>query len=100
MAVFIGLVIVIWVIINFVLFSLELLLPVAVVVVDAFCVVFLLAAMAGTAASGILSFSCRLYTTVDFNTSWSWGGNTQRRSTYWTPCLIAKIAFGSQLLSM
>jgi hypothetical protein len=78
MSVFISLVVVIWMIINFVLFFLGVLLPIAVVVVDAFCVFFLLISMAGIAATGVLAIDCKSS----------------------TPCEVAKGEFSLLLLSM
>ena len=100
MGVFIGLFVVIWMILNYVLFFIGLLLPVAVVVVDAFCVVFLLITMAGTAASGILSTSCRPYYSTYTQYSWLSKRDLQKRATYHTSCLLAKAGFGMLFLSM
>jgi hypothetical protein len=54
MGVFIGLIVMLWSAISIVLFFLALLLPLAVVIVDAFCTLFLLITMAGTGASDAL----------------------------------------------
>ncbi|KAF8242635.1 hypothetical protein K440DRAFT_664615 [Wilcoxina mikolae CBS 423.85] len=92
LALFISLVMLIWGVINFVLFFMGLLLPVAVVVVDAFIVFFLLISMAGTAASGYVGSNCRFYI-IDYD-------YTYESNTYWTPCLVAKASFAVELLGM
>ncbi|KAF8247017.1 hypothetical protein K440DRAFT_683044 [Wilcoxina mikolae CBS 423.85] len=86
MSVFISLVVVLWTIINFVLYFLGLLLPIAVVVIDAFCVFFLFISMIGATLPGFLASSCT--TVIDSYTVKS------------TPCMVAKASFSLLLLSM
>jgi hypothetical protein len=83
----------IWIVINFVLFFIGLLLPVAVVAVDAFIVFFLLLAMSGTGASGYVGSSCKIYV-------FDYLDYTYETDTYWTPCLIIKGMFSMELLAM
>ena len=96
MGLFIALVILIWMVMNFVLFFNGILLPLAVVIVDAFCVVFLLISMAGSADSGWLAtFDCSYYTSSSY-------------SSYSSPyyyssvslCSTIKGAFAIELLGM
>ncbi|KAF8540946.1 hypothetical protein BDD12DRAFT_547133 [Trichophaea hybrida] len=93
LALIISLVMLIWGVINFVLFFKGLLLPVAVVVIDAFIVFFLLISMSGTAASGYVGSNCRLYYINDLYYA-------EESNTYWTPCLVAKASFVMELLGM
>jgi hypothetical protein len=84
---------IIWCIINFVIFSFGLLLPIAVVVVDAFITTFMLISMAGTAASGIVGSNCNVY---DFNyTSYSYYSYGVSSG-----CVVAKGSFVMELLGM
>ncbi|KAI5856387.1 hypothetical protein BZA05DRAFT_388323 [Tricharina praecox] len=61
MGLFIALIILIWMAVNFILFFMGMLLPLAVVIVDAFCTLFLLISMAGTADSGWLALDCSYF---------------------------------------
>ncbi|KAI5777608.1 hypothetical protein EDC01DRAFT_591493, partial [Geopyxis carbonaria] len=80
--------------ITFTLLFMNMLLPLAVVIVDAFLLVFYLISMAGTAASGVVGSDCTyssLYT----------GIYTYSLTTYTsTPCVVSKGAFALELLSM
>jgi hypothetical protein len=95
MGLFIGLVALIWMGINIVLICMGLLLPITVVVIDAFCVVFFLVAMAGTGASGILQPDSCEYTIYQYT------GYAYTYSTTTVPaCQAAQAAFGIELFSM
>lgn len=81
---FIAIIIFLWMVANFVLYFMCLLLPLAVVIVDAFCFLFLLIAMAGTASSNYLSVDCAYWKYTDF----------------YSPCSVVKAAFAFELLGM
>ncbi|KAI5812314.1 hypothetical protein BZA77DRAFT_228329, partial [Pyronema omphalodes] len=91
---FIALITIIWCIINFVIFFLGLLLPIAVVIVDAFITTFLLISMAGTAASGIVGSNCNIYdfSFTTYSYTYTYGVSTG--------CMMAKGSFAMELLGM
>ncbi|KAF8542937.1 hypothetical protein BDD12DRAFT_789219 [Trichophaea hybrida] len=82
MSIFISLVVILWTIINFVLFFLELLLPIAVVVIDAFCVFFLFISIIGAAQPEFLNVLRNSYTVKS------------------KPCMVAKASFSLLFLTM
>lgn len=90
MGVFIGIFSMIWLSISFFLLFAGLLLPICVVVLDSFCLLFYLITMAGCAASGVLgSGACEVYSWDRYNTTKLYG-----------PCVAAKGAFAILLLGM
>lgn len=95
MGLFIGLVALIWMGINIVLIFMGFLLPIAVVIIDAFCVVFFLVAMAGTGASGVLQPDSCEFTIYEYT------GFSYSYSTTTAPaCQAAQAAFAIELFSM
>lgn len=82
----------IWVAVTFVLLFMGLLLPLAVVCVDAFLLLFYLISMAGVGDSGFVSNSCSL-SGYD-----SWFGFYDAGTADY--CLVSKAVFAFELLSM
>jgi len=80
--------------INLALLFTNLLLPLAIVIVDAFLLVFWLISMAGIGASGVLSSSCKVDTyTVDYYYYYSYSGTETN-----TTCEVAKGIFGMSFI--
>jgi len=92
MGVFIGLIVMLWGAISIVLFFLALLLPLALVIVDAFCTLFLLITMAGIGASRYMNSNCGAYGFSEFH--------MPLPAVVKKPCDAAKGAFAMSLLCM
>lgn len=79
---------IIYVVINFFLLFANLLLPLAIVIVDAFLLVFWLISMAGFGASGFLATDC------SYEIGYGYGWSVSYSTGTWVPCEVSKAIFG------